>query len=108
MNELDKETLTAALKKMFLIFAVVVITVLGGIAGGIVPSLILMPIVGLISGNDPAVGMAFSIAAIPLFYIGAPIGFFLGWKWSWEHLVKRSAIQERRGFPVIQNTGRGS
>src|SRR6185503_3280681 len=100
MNELDRAMLSAAMKKMLLIFAVVAITVFGGVAVGIIPGLILVLVGALFSGNDPAVGMMLSIMAIPLFYIGAPIGFVVALKWSWEHLVTESARESRRGFPV--------
>src|SRR5215212_7971076 len=104
MNEPDRAILTAAMKKMFSIFAVVVITVIGGIAGGIIPGLILLLVGAVFSGNDPAVGMMLSIVAIPLFYVGAPIGFIIALKWSREDLLTESAIESRRGFAVMQKS----
>ena len=95
MNESSREILTAALKKMFSIFAVAVICILGAFAGGVIPFLILLPVVALFFGNDPAVGMMASILAIPLFYIGAPVGFVIALKWSWEHLVTKPTMESR-------------
>ena len=102
MNESNRSILAAALKKMLLIFGVAVISLFGGIVGGILPALILLPICALFSHNDPAVGMMVSVIAIPFFYIGAPIGFMLAWKWSWEHQVTKSTMESPPAFPVIQ------